>query len=213
MLNITKSNIQNKKLVIFTCIRLDDYTKGKKRREEQKDETNGEIIDETRYKNNENAIDESLKFSHCINPVRKTTGVFNCETLSGVNTQSGGNVYDINYDTFQASHVSFDTISFLQQMVFLYTLKILRWSFHYKQKKTEEFFIIENNSTLYGNVLIDYIITMMVSLGVYASNNSTLFYSMLFDGIMSIMMFLKTKDEETLLIPYFLVMYGIDFLK
>ncbi|QOI90302.1 hypothetical protein QKU58_gp029 [Pyramimonas orientalis virus] len=214
LLKIDNDTINNKKLVIFTCIRLDDYTKGEK----------GEKVDKIRYENNKEAINESLQFSHCINPVRKIEDTFNCETKGGRNSilsfpnkdrnvQMGGNVYDINYDTFQDSHVSFDTISFLQQMVFMYTIKILRWSFYYKQRKTEEFFVIKNESSTYSNVLIDYIVTMMVSLGVYATNNSTLFYGMLFDEIMSILMFLKTKDEEILLVPYFLVMYGIDYLK
>jgi len=66
---------------------------------------------------------------------------------------------------------------------------------------------------MYNNILKDYIVTMMIAVGVYATKNYTLFYALLFDEIMSILMFLKTKDEEILLVPYFLVFYGIDLLK
>jgi hypothetical protein len=169
----------------------------------------------------ENSFDEgttaTLDFLNTIaSPTTQPGGNLLLSNNNGKVLQTGGTNYDINYDTFQDSHVSVDTISFLQQMVFMYTMKILRWSFYYKQMKTEAFYNStknENNGRLYSNILIDYIVSMMVSLFVYATNNNTLFYGFLFDEIMSILMLLKTNNEEVLLVPYFLVIYGIDLLK
>ena len=106
-----------------------------------------------------------------------------------------------------------EVVYFAQQMGFIYVLKFMRWGFHYKQSKRDFTNDNERNNVMYNNILIDYIVTMMVAIGVYATNNHTLFYAILLDAILSILMYLRTKDEEILLVPYFLVFYGIDYLK
>jgi hypothetical protein len=106
-----------------------------------------------------------------------------------------------------------EVVYFAQQMGFIYVLKFMRWGFHYKQSKRDFTNDNERNTVRYNNILIDYIVTMMVAIGIYATNNHTLFYAILLDAILSILMYLRTKDEEILLIPYFLVFYGIDYLK
>ena len=106
-----------------------------------------------------------------------------------------------------------EVVYFAQQMGFIYVLKFMRWGFHYKQSKRDFANENERNTVRYNNILIDYIVTMMVAIGIYATNNHTLFYAILLDAILSILMYLRTKDDEILLVPYFLVFYGIDYLK
>ena len=261
LLGVNQDNIKNQKLVIFTCIRLDKYSKTDSKYEPIE-------ANKQQYNNNKESIKSSLEFAHCANPVRQKEGkeyhkcledsvqktFFTATTVKkAFNNQGGGTnpLYTQPFTTnlpqqtdnnnasvpqitvlpsttttstdvpqvnplvaYPVKPVNNDLVYFGQQMGFLYAVKIMRWGFHYKQSKTE--FIDENDkeSNMYNNILKDYIVTMMmIAVGVYATKNYTLFYALLFDEIMSILMFLKTKDEEILLVPYFLVFYGIDLLK
>ena len=152
-----------------------------------------------------------MDFAHCINPVRQ----FGTEYVNCDNSFKGGSKGKKGLDLLKAyPKKPFDKklINLAQQTIFIYTLKIIRWSFYTKQNKAMVNNIDDENKIIYNNVLIDYIMTMMIALIAYAINNSTLFYAILLDEIMSVLMFLKTKDKEVLLVPYFIVFHGIDML-
>jgi hypothetical protein len=228
LLNINKDSINYKKLVIFTCIRLDKYVKNiadKIQIEEKKIIVTNPIEDEKKRVEDEKkrientrlevtkTIEESLIFAHCVNPVRTkntentkiTDRYYDCSQVKGESTkekvaiQVGGYYVDNNY------------LTVLQNVFIIYIIKILRWKYHEYNNKSQ--LNSENNSTKHSKLIIDYIVSMMFALCMYAFGNDMLFYSLLFDMIISSLIYLKTKNSTTLLLPYFSIFMTYDVLQ
>ena len=109
----------------------------------------------------------------------------------------------------------------IMEIVFLYIVKIIRvYYYTYMSKQTKKSLddnmedISEDTNTPYFNntLLVEYLGTLMLSLGAYAMKNDRLFYAILIDGILSSLVIMNTNNHSTLLIPYFLPVYVSDYI-
>ena len=82
---ISEAKVAAAKLVIFTCIRIDDYVKGKQKLERTEeslgiwnssDGVKDDVNMRQKFYNNVQSIRDSLEFSHCVNPVRDNSLTF-----------------------------------------------------------------------------------------------------------------------------------------
>ena len=226
LLNITKENINHKKLVIFTCLRLDKYVEVRKQNPCARG--SGSVGECTPDKLRENLkiirdVEESLKFSHCINPVRDKTLQFYsrdktekkadliCTKGGGVRTKYNGGSSNMVGTSGELQWTCGPWLmELMKTSMLLYGIKICRWSYYskiIKATKNDEESGQKNN--IYNVFFVDYCVTVMLAIVLHASKLDTLMYNLLFDEVATLFTVQKTGDLNGILYPYFIVSHLI----
>jgi hypothetical protein len=159
-------NIANAKLVVFTCIREDKA----------------------------DSIPPSLKFAHCINPLRNTgDGYLNCSTVSAGGMLAGGATYNsLLYKDYTFSQ---DLISKIQKVGFYNMIKAVRW--RYYDVKTSE-------DTIETKIFADYLFTTIVATFLFSMKQEKLAFGLFVDQVISTGLYYKYNNAKVLLLPYYL---------
>ena len=229
LLNITKENINHKKLVIFTCLRLDKYVEVRKQNPCARG--SGSVGECTPDKLRENLkiirdVEESLKFSHCINPVRDKTLQFYsrdktekkadliCTKGGGVRTKYNGGSSNMVGTSGELQWTCGPWLmELMKTSMLLYGIKICRWSYYSKiikaTKNDDEDDESGQKNNIYNVFFVDYCVTVMLAIVLHASKLDTLMYNLLFDEVATLFTVQKTGDLNGILYPYFIVSHLI----
>jgi hypothetical protein len=166
IIQIEDKNIKNKKLVIFTCIREDKP----------------------------DSITPSLKFAHCINPLRNTA-YFDCSNVSaGKILQTGGNIFfGGNTDFIDKSSI----VSALQNIAVYNIIKALRYNYYKKQETHNGH---DDSETI---IFKDYLFTTILCVTLYATKREKLAMGVFLDQVVSMILYYKYRDDKVLLLPYY----------
>ena len=110
-LQIDNDNIQDKKVVIFTCISTGTRDK--------------------------DSIKRSLEFAHCINPFKNTSGDYDdCTKKNKQNTMAGGQGVLPKVNNIDMT-LSEESMSIVQNLGFYNLIKLMRWKFYTERSRTD----------------------------------------------------------------------------
>ena len=163
-LQIDNDNIQDKKVVIFTCISTGTRDK--------------------------DSIKRSLKFAHCINPFKNTSGDYDDCTKS----MAGGQGVLSKVKNVDVT-LSQDAVSVVQNLGFYNLIKLMRWKFYTERSGVESLEVI---------AFKDYIVTLILCVVLFSTKQDKLALGILADQIISMSMYSKFDDDKVLLLPYYI---------
>ena len=226
-------SFNNTNLVIFTCMRLDQFKESEEKiiNKQQfelythiikygdkfdlhpvkfKIDDSDEIKNIMKLKDSYNAIKRSLEFSHCVNPVRDTK----YENEICTRGSKGGSKPRYPVVTPPISSSSLNTSMLLQQtggfsLSPLAINFVQLTCFMYAIKIIRWTYYKEynkkdkSNTTFYRKMFVDYSLNLMMLIFLHATRQTDLLYTFLFDEIISIVLLMKTGNEDVLLYPYY----------
>jgi len=126
-----------------------------------------------------------------------------------------GGEYDlINAYDDTNSEVDTDTVTWFMEVIGIIVLKIMRVMYYekeflYEAANNEDRFV--QTREYYNTILKEYIVTMVLSVGLYLAGNTRMFFAVMFDLIMSTLIMMVTKNEKASMFPIFLAVYMFNF--